>query len=862
VLITRLSRLAGIVCCLSLPLSADTAVTTWRNDIGRTGQSIQETQLTPGNVNSATFGKYFAFAVDGYVYAEPLYVSGLNIAGGIHNAVFIATEHDSVYAMDADHNRQLWNASLIDTAHGAAAGATPASNTDIGNSSIVPEIGITSTPVIDLATKTIYVVAKSKENGAFIERLHALDLTTGQEQPSSPVVISGSVHGTGVGSVNGVIAFQPLFQLSRASLLLLNGQVYIGYASYGDSGPYHGWVFSYDATTLQRTGIYNTSPGGSQGGIWEGGAGLAADTVIDGGRIFLTTGNGTFNANPPYSASQDFGDSVVALTPSNGSLQVSDAWTPFDQDALNNTDGDQGSTGVLLLPDQPGPHVHELIQVGKNGRIEVLDRDNLGGYRTTANHNIVQEISGRLAGEVASTPAYWNNNVYLSSNDGPMQQFTLNSNGLLNTAPVASSTHIFHRGPSAVTSSNGTSNGILWTIDAVNKTTPASTLYAFDANHVSTALYNSEQNSARDRAGKPVKFTVPLVADGKVFVPAQSEVDVYGLLAKAPPTTAAPVFSPAPGSFSTPEKVSITDTTSGSVIYYTTNGSVPTTTSNRYLGPITISATTTIRAMAAAADLENSSASNGTYMIGNVPTARPIFSPAPGVYGSTQNVTLSDTTSGAIIYYTTDLSTPTTASSRYQGPIAVSRSTTIRTMAAAPGLTSSSVANGKYTIGIAAPTFSPAPGSYTRTQNVSLADAASGAVIYYTTDGTIPTTASAQYRSPITINLSTTIKAIATAPGFAASAVSVGRFSITPTARPTVLPAPGTYTSAQNVTLADATSGAVIYYTTDLSTPTTASTRYQGPIVVSRSTTIKAMAVAPGYNSSAVVNGKYIIGTQ
>jgi hypothetical protein len=280
------------------------------------------------------------------------------------------------------------------------------------------------------------------------------------------------------------------------------------------------------------------------------------------------------------------------------------------------------------------------------------------------------------------------------------------------------------------------------------------------------------------------------------------------------------------------------------------------------LGPITISATTTIRAMAAAADLENSSASNGTYMIGNVPTARPTFSPAPGVYGSTQNVTLSDTTSGAIIYYTTDLSTPTTASSRYQGPIAVSRSTTIRTMAAAPGLTSSSVANGKYTIGIAAPTFSPAPGSYTRTQNVSLADAASGAVIYYTTDGTIPTTASAQYRSPITINLSTTIKAIATAPGFAASAVSVGRFSITPTARPTVLPAPGTYTSAQNVTLADATSGAVIYYTTDLSTPTTASTRYQGPIVVSRSTTIKAMAVAPGYNSSAVVNGKYIIGTQ
>src|SRR6185437_4824400 len=461
----RLFRLVVFVCFLNLSLSADTTVTTWRNDIGRTGQNIQETQLTPGNVNSATFGKYFAYAVDGYVYAQPLYVSGLNIAGGIHNTVFIATEHDSVYAMDASHNQQLWHVSLLDPAHGAAAGAATPTKADIGGTSVVPEIGITSTPVIDPSTKTIFVVAKSKENGGFVERLHALDLTTGDEQPNSPVVIGGSVPGSGVGSVNGVIAFQPVLQLSRVGLLLLNGQVYVTYASFGDQGSYHGWVFSYDATTLRQTGIYNTTPVGSKGGIWEGGAGLAADTVIGGGRIFLATGNGTFNASSPYSNNQDFGDSVVALTPSNGKLQVSDAWTRFDQNALNDADGDQGSAGVLLLPDQPGSHVHELIQVGKNARLEVLDRDNLGGYNTTAN-NIVQEISGRLSGEVGSTAAYWNNNVYISSNDGPMLQYTL-KNGLLSTAPVSKSTHIFHRGPTAVTSSNGTSNGILWAIDAV-----------------------------------------------------------------------------------------------------------------------------------------------------------------------------------------------------------------------------------------------------------------------------------------------------------------------------------------------------------------------------------------------------------
>lgn len=857
VLNTRLFSFALIVCSFSLALSAQTTVTTWRNDIGRTGQNTHETQLTPANVNSSTFGKFFAYPVDGYVYAQPLYVSGLNIAGAAHNVVFIATEHDSVYAMDADRNQQLWHVSLLDSARGAVAGATTPTKDDIGGTSVVPEIGITSTPVIDADAKTIFVVAKSKENGGFVERLHALDLTTGDEQPNSPVVIAGSVPGSGVGSINGVIAFQPALQLSRVGLLLLNGQVYVTYASFGDQGAYHGWVFSYDATTLRQTGIYNTTPAGSKGGIWEGGAALAADTVIDGGRIFLVTGNGTFNAAPPYSNSQDYGDSVVTLTPSNGKLLVSDAWTPFDQDALNDVDGDQGSAGVLLLPDQPGSHVHELIQVGKNARLELLDRDNLGGYGATSN-NIVQEISGQLSGEVGSTAAYWNNNVYISSNDGPMLQFTL-SDGLLSTAPVSKSAHIFHRGPSAVTSSNGVDNGILWAIDAVNNQVAVSTLYAFDASDVSKELYDSQQNSARDSAGKPVKFTVPLVAGGKVYVPAQSEVDVYGLLANSPTTTAAPAFAPAPGNFTSRESVTLSDATSGAVMYYTTDGSVPTTSSSRYLGPIVITATTTIRAMAAAQGLDNSSVSSGTYTLVDAPAVRPTVSPDAGVYTSTQKVTLADATSGAVIYYTTDLSTPTTSSTRYQAPILVTRSTTIRAMAVAPGYANSAVVNGKFTIQTPAPTFSPAAGPYTSTQNVTLADAAGDAVIFYTTDGTAPTTASPIYRSPIAVSLSTTIRAIARAPGYGISPMSMGRFSITPTARPTVSPVAGVYTSPQTVTLADATPGAVIYYTTDLSTPTTASTLYTGPIVISRSTTIRAMAIAPGYNSSAVVNGKFTI---
>lgn len=396
--------------------AAPVNVTTWRYDNTRAGENTNETQLTPSNVNSTSFGKLFSYGTDGYAYAQPLYISALNIAGGTHNVLFVATEHDSVYAFDADQNLQLWKASLIDTAHGAAAGATTVPSADLGTNDIVPEVGITATPVIDPASNTLYVVAKSKENGGYVHRLHALNLLTGNEKAGSPVVIAAAVPGGGIGSVNGSIAFQPEWELNRTGLLLFNGHVFVAFSAHGDNGPYHGWVFSFDAATLSQTAVFNSSPNGKGNGIWHSGAALAADTVNGTPRVFFTSGN-FFNTNsggpnpiPPYTNGQNYSNAVIRVDVTNGGLRVSDEWTPFDQQQLSDADLDQTSGGVLLLPDQAGAVVHELIQVGKNGRIEVINRDDLGGFNSSYN-DVVQEISGQIGG-LWSTPAYWNGSVY------------------------------------------------------------------------------------------------------------------------------------------------------------------------------------------------------------------------------------------------------------------------------------------------------------------------------------------------------------------------------------------------------------------------------------------------------------------
>jgi hypothetical protein len=596
-------------------------VTTWRYDTARTGQNVNETQLTSARVNVNTFGKLFTYIVDGYVYAQPLYFS----AGG-RNMVFVATEHDSVYAFDADRNVQIWKANLLDAAHGVTHSATPVPSNLLATNDIVPEVGITGTPVIDPIAGTLYVVAKSYEAGAFVNRLHALDVLTGHERPSSPVVIQGSVAGAGAGSSGGKIAFLPQWELNRSGLLLYNGSVYVAFAAHGDNGPYHGWLFAFDAQSLQQTAIFNTSPSGRGNGIWGSGAGLAADTVNGVPRMFFATGNfigGAVggagpNPKPPYTGPQNYSNAIVRLDLSNDGLRVEDEWTPFDQAELSTGDSDQTSGGVLLLPDQSGAHVHELIQVGKNGRVEVLDRDDLGGFNTY--NNVVQEVSGQTGG-LWSTPAYWNGNVYFWGNDNYLRQFTL-SRGLLSSKPVASGTiHSFYPGASAVVSSNGTTNGIVWAIRTdsyVNGTRQV--LYAFDATNVAKLLYSSADAGARDVGGKAVKFVVPIVANGKVYMGAQGEVDVYGLLAGATPQAPAPTFSPTPGTFATPQNVSLADSLSGTAIYYTVNGTSPTRSSTRYSGPITVSATTTINAFAVAAGYADSSVASATYTIGTAPS--------------------------------------------------------------------------------------------------------------------------------------------------------------------------------------------------------------------------------------------------
>ncbi|QNI34186.1 chitobiase/beta-hexosaminidase C-terminal domain-containing protein [Alloacidobacterium dinghuense] len=687
--------------------SAQTAtavnVPTWRYDNMHAGANTQETLLTPANVNTTSFGKLFSIAVDGYVYAQPLYVSGITMSDGlVHNVIYIATEHDSVYAFDADTNGganglPLWKASMLDPTHGAAAGATTVPSTDIGTHDIVPEIGITSTPVYDLASRTLYVVAKTKENGTYVQRIHALNMITGAEQGGSPSLpISATVTGNGNGSSGGRIAFSPTWQMNRVALDLFGGYLYIAFGSHGDNGPWHGWVMAYNASTLQQTGVICLSPNGYGNGVWGAGAGLPVDTGSNGGRIFLSTGNGSYTSYPPLSANVDYGDSIVRLDLANGSFTPGSAFTPFNQATLSNGDLDQGSGGELMLPDQPGLHTHELLQVGKEGRILLLDRDSLGGYAPggTSNTNIIQDILGQTAG-LWSTPAYWNGHVYMWGNGDTLKRFDL-TNGLLSTTPSnTASVNSGFPGASPVISSNGPQSGIVWAVrsDAYNSNGSA-VLYAFDANNAINPIYKSDTNTARDDAGPATKFVVPVVTNGKVYVGAAYQVDVYGPLngvQQAPP----PVINPDGGSFAGPKQVAITSSIPSSSIYYTTDGTIPTPAAIPYSGPFTISTGTTIRAVVSAPGyLQSSSSAIFTFL---TQTPAPVFTPAPGSYTSAQVVTLSDAAPGAVIYYTTDGSTPTVNSPKYNGPITVNSTETVQAMATS-SLTPSIIGGGTYSI--------------------------------------------------------------------------------------------------------------------------------------------------------------------
>ncbi len=502
------------------------SVTTYHYDNFRTGRNTHETILTPLVVRQSTFGKLFSQAVDGQVYAEPLYLSNLIIPNkGVHNTLLVATEHDSVYAFDADNNlganaSPLWQVSFINPVKGA----TTIPSADAGTKMIYPEIGITGTPVIDRTNGTIYVVAATKENGVYFQRLHALDVTTGAEKFGGPVVIQATVSGTGSGSSNGMITFDALRENQRPALLLLNGVVYIAWASHGleKQFTYHGWVIGYSESTLMQVAAFIDTPNGAQGGIWQSGGGPAADRL---GNIFFMAGNGTFDAN---NGGSDYGMSYVKLATA-ARLSVADYFTPYDEATLSASDTDLGSGGAVLLPYQLGAtHPYLAIGAGKNGVIYLLDRTNMGHFNSSGNQQIVQSITNAFAGHALySTPAYWHGQMYFWADNDVLRIFGM-SNGLLSTSPTATSTVSLASGATPVVSSYDSTNGIVWAIQADQAGTGgAAVLHALDAS-TAVELYNSSQAGSRDTAGPAVKFTVPTVVNGKVYVGTANQVDVYG----------------------------------------------------------------------------------------------------------------------------------------------------------------------------------------------------------------------------------------------------------------------------------------------------------------------------------------------
>ena len=514
--------------------TAHTAVLTYHNDVGRTGQNTAEERLTPDSVSPSRFGKLFLHEVDGDVYAQPLFVPDLTIPGkGVHDVVFVATEADSLYAMDAKDNsgsnsEALWRVSLIDSRHGGAPGASALNaSADLKCGAIVSQVGITATPVIDPATGTIYVETLSKENGSAVHRLHALSIATGAERPGSPVLITAAMPREG----GGTITFDPLRQLSRPGLLLLNGSIYLAYGSHCDKTPYHGWILAYDARTLMRKAAFVTAPEHGKAGIWMSGAAMAADAN---GNVYLATGDGWFDTQKV--PARELGNSVLKLALRPGRLALLDYFTPFNQARFSRHDGDLGSGGVVLLPWQPGEHRHLLAVVGKPGTLYLLDRDRMTSddvhycNRCSADRQIVQALAGAIAGGAWSTPAYWNNTLYVSGSNDVVRAFRL-SNGRLNPEPDSvSADSCEYPGCGLSISAYGREKGILWALEAGSDRERHAVLKAYDARNLGRLLYSSQQQSERDDLGGVVNFAVPTVAGGRVYVGGSGRVTVFGLL--------------------------------------------------------------------------------------------------------------------------------------------------------------------------------------------------------------------------------------------------------------------------------------------------------------------------------------------
>jgi hypothetical protein len=618
---------ASFTTLASGPFVTPVSVLTYHYDNSRQGQNINETWLTPANVNTNTFGKLFSYTVDGYVYAEPLIMTNVTIPGqGIHNVVFVATEHDSIYALDADGNLGTNNGVLWKNNVGLSANSATAPfgyrYSGGGYTDIVPEVGITGTPVIDPKTGTLYVDAFTRDivgnTTNFNHRIHALDVTTGAERPYSPVVVAGSVHGTGVGSTNGVQTFSAIQHGARPALCLANGIMVVTYASYADTDPYHGWVFAYSATNLALKGIFNTTPNAStaafganaaEGGIWQGGGGICVDTNNN---LYFETGNGSFSAN---TNGGDYADTILKLSTTNtattNNLLVADYFTPNDQATLAANDTDLGSCGPLLLPDSVGSaaHPHLIVGVGKSGKIYLVDRDNMGHWQSGSDSQILEAFQG-INGSW-SPPAYWNKLLYFQASSAAMAEFSV-SNAAINQSAVATAPVSFGSlNGSPVISANGANNGIAWVLNnnSGNSGSPGA-LYAYNALNISQELWNSTLMGTRDSAGPGVKMTTPTVAGGKVYVGGQYTVSVFGLAAFLP----APVIAPNGGLFTNSVTVTISNTAPGALVYYTVDGTTPTTNSPLYAGPFVVTTTTTVQAVAAENGFVNSAVASASFV--------------------------------------------------------------------------------------------------------------------------------------------------------------------------------------------------------------------------------------------------------
>lgn len=502
-------------------------VLTWHNDNLRTGRNPSETALTLKNVNSATFGKLFVLSTDGLVDAEPLYVPSLTVNGATHNVVYVASEHGSVYAFDADNGATLWQVTAL------GSGETSSDNRGCGQ--VTPEIGVTSTPVIDLsagAHGTIYLVAMSKDSsGNYHQRLHALDITTGTEEFGGPVEVAAKYPGTGDNSVGGFVVFDPKQYKERAALLLLNHIVYTSWASHCDDRPYTGWIISYNETTLAQKSVLNVTPNGNEGAIWAAGAGLAADPS---GNIYFLDANGTFDTTldkDGFPVSGDYGNAIMKLSTKKGQLAVADYFNMNNTVAESDKDEDLGSGGAMVIPNikDSGGAIHQLVVgAGKDANIYLADRTNMGKFNPNNNSQLYQEVTGGLSGGVYSAPAYTTDRIYYGAVGDHIKAFAFNSSAKLNSTPQSQTGTSFGF-PGATPSISGSAKAdlILW---ATENTSPA-VLHAYNASNLAVELYNSNQASGgRDQFGNGNKFITPMIANGKVYVGTQTGVGVFGLL--------------------------------------------------------------------------------------------------------------------------------------------------------------------------------------------------------------------------------------------------------------------------------------------------------------------------------------------